>query len=106
VIDRPLSEAFVAIVDWATSLGAINIKLLPGCWEHDLDDFHFAINGHAEEIVCSTGMDVEPFGALVTRNGWPFAFLNAYHGIIVAESPDDAEGFLIDALRKNTPPND
>lgn len=98
-----ISEAFLAIIDWATSLGAINIKQLEGCWEHDLGEFHIAINGHAEEMQSSIGMDVEPYGALVTRNGWPYALLNAGHGIILAETPDDAEGYLIDTLRKATP---
>jgi hypothetical protein len=97
-----ISEAFLAIVDWATSLGAIDIKSLPGCWEHDLGEFHIAINGHAEEIACSTGMEVEPYGALVSYNGWPYALLNAHSGIILAETPN-AEDRLIDALRKATP---
>jgi hypothetical protein len=98
--ETPVSEAFMAIIDWAISLGAIDIKDLPGCWEHGLGDFHVAINGHGVPMTSSNEMAVEPYGALVTRNGWPYALLNAWNGI--AESPN-AEDELIDALRKATP---
>jgi hypothetical protein len=102
VVNERISEAFAAIIDWAASLGAVGIKDLPGCWEHDLGEFHIAINGHAEEIACSNGMDVEPYGVLVVCNGWPYAMLNAYHGIIMSQL-HNAEDELIDAFRKATP---
>lgn len=100
--NRPISEAFVAIVGWATSLGAKNLKDLPGCWEHDLGEYRIAINGHPEETECSYGPSLAPFSAYVECNGWPFAAFGAYGGTIMSETPD-AEDRLVDALRVATP---
>ena len=97
-----ISEAFLAIIDWATSLGAKHIKDLPGCWEHDLgDQWWIAINGHSVRTDCSHGPIVEPFSAYVEFNGLPCASIGYQEGGIIGS--DDMEDRLIDALRKATP---
>lgn len=94
-----MSEAFILIVQLATTLGARAIAELDGCWEHVVDDnWHIAINGHREPAKCSTGEDVPPFACYVQWNGWPAGLITPAGGTIAAGEAAN-EDTLIDALK-------
>lgn len=44
-----VSELFMAIVDWATEQGAVNIDRLPDVWRGQTDEYLVIINGQKEE---------------------------------------------------------
>lgn len=98
-----MSVAFHEIVELALRLGVRRINELPACWEHQVDEqWWVAVNGHREEIACSTGAKVPPFCAYVTFNEWPAGILHPDGGVLAAGAAAN-EDALIDALRKAGP---
>ena len=95
------SEAFVLLAELAAKLGATPLNQHPGCWEHELGPWHFAINAHREDRVARDGATVPPFHALVTWEGWPAALMSPRGGVVLAGRDGvSAEGDLIAALRE------
>jgi hypothetical protein len=102
MVDKPISEAFAAIVEWSTSLGAKRINQLDGCWEGQVDDqWWIAINGHDEKTKCSKGATVPAFNAYVEFNGWPAGFVNPRGGVLCAGAAAN-EDTLIAALQRKS----
>lgn len=60
--DRPISELYVALVDWAIANGAEKIDRLPGLWTGETSQWNVAINGHKHEVD-----GVPPFGYQLTH---------------------------------------
>ena len=85
-----IPEVLTLVAELAFKLGVQNIKDLPGCWEHQVDDsWWIAVNGHHEAIRCSdnseTGMaaEVPPYHVYVTYHGWAAGIVGPAGGIIV-----------------------
>lgn len=101
--ERPLSELFTTIAEWATARGAVNINELPGCWECDWEfdgmPAHVSVNGHGEDKQSADGITVPPIHALISVNGWPAVLCNPYGGVIMGGEPG-TEDRLIAALAK------
>lgn len=101
--ERPISELFTTIVEWASARGAVGINELPGCWECDWEfdgmPAHVSVNGHGEEMQSSDGFPLPPIHALISINGWPAVLCSPYGGTILGGEPD-TEDRLIAALAK------
>ena len=85
----PTTAAFGTIAELAAALGVRNIKDLPGCWEHRVDDlWWFAINAHAGPVKCSGGilapLEVPPGHCYLEYNGWPAGCFTPWGGEIAA----------------------
>ena len=95
------SEAFALIADLGIKLGAVPLaQKHAACWEHDVDaQWHIAVNGHREPKKSRDGMDVPPFTAAVSFNGWPAGLINPREGIIAAGAAANEDAFLA-ALKK------
>jgi hypothetical protein len=73
--DDGADDVVEAILALAKHEGARSIKDLPGCWECRVDEQWFvAVNGHKTPTKTtaddSGAVDVPPFHAFVTFNGW------------------------------------
>ena len=109
--EKPIGEAFMAIVELSLALGVSKINTLPGCWQHKIDEYwSVAVNGHQEEIALASdaafpgaqGISVPPFHAYVEYNGWPAGLLDPYGGSIAGGSAAN-EDTLIAAVRAAMP---
>lgn len=75
---RPISELFALVVEWATLQGAERVGELSGCWEGKTSEFDVTFNGHREAID-----GVPPFSArLVSREYLHFAVLGPFDGCV------------------------
>ena len=96
---RPITNAMVLIAELAKKLGVSNIKALPGCWEHQIDEhWKIYLNGHREAVTIASGVSVEPFNCWVEYNGWPAGSFDGFGGVIAAGEGANEETF-IEALR-------
>lgn len=90
-----LCEPFVLISKLAEALKVKNIKQLPGCWEHAIDEQWFiAVNGHQVSSRTSGGVDVAPFNCYVEFNGWPAAYFGLDGGSMAAGAAANQESFI------------
>lgn len=70
-------DPVTAVMVLIAALDVRNIKDLPGCWEHTIDDQWFvAINSQRVDTACSTGIPIPPFCLYVEFNGWPAGLLS------------------------------
>lgn len=90
--DRPISELFVTLVQWAIARGADNIRALPGVWHGETDEWEVRLNGHPREID-----DVPPFGYFLVHKTalCGIARGTAFDGHVIGPSEDA----LIDHFR-------
>lgn len=89
-----LCEAMVKISELASALGVVNIKALPGCWQHKVDDqWEFAVNGHSEPVDYE-GTPILPYSAFVKFNGWPAGVVTPFGGEFVAGEAANEDTFL------------
>lgn len=90
------AEAFIELVNAGVRMGVENIKDMPGCWENgDPNDGWFvALNGHKEKVKCSAGVEVEPYTAYVSWNGWPAGILGPNGGVVAAGEVANEDAFI------------
>lgn len=48
--ERPISELYAVIAEWAIGLGADRLDELPGLWNGETDKWRVDINGHDKEV--------------------------------------------------------
>lgn len=90
-----VAEAFAKIADLGKSLGVKSINKLPACWEIQIDErWWLAINGHKEEIECSTGDKAPSFHAYIRYNEWPAGLIYPGGGIIAAGECANEDTFI------------
>lgn len=90
-----ISLAFASVCELATTLGARNIKDLPGCWETQIDGrWYVAVNGHNVETKTSRGAEVPPFHCYVEFNGWPAGIFSPRGGVIAAGAAANEDTFV------------
>lgn len=81
------SMVYALTLELATTLGAKNIKELPGCWEYQIDDaWRVSINGHGEGRTDSLNHTVPPYCCCFTFNEWPAGIVSPSDGVIAAGS--------------------
>jgi hypothetical protein len=98
----PVSEVMAEIAAMAAALGVTRINEMEGCWEHQIDDqWWVAVNGHQEDMECSTGGKVPPYGMWFEYNGWPAGLVGASGGWVAAGAAAN-EDSLIDAIKAAT----
>ncbi len=97
--EKPICAAFNSIVDLALALGVRDIRKLPECWEHKVDEhWTIAINGHdipklAHKTI-SGKTEVPGFHCYVEFNGWPAGLLSPYDGTFAAGSCANEDTFI------------
>jgi len=92
---KSISLAMAKLADLAVSLGVTNIKDLPGCWEHKIDEhWSIAINGNSAAKKTSKGIEVMPYHCYVEFNGWPAGVISAFGGIFCAGSLANEDTFI------------
>lgn len=90
-----ISEAYVKVAELAAALGARDIKKLPGCWSHKIDErWKIDINGKDRAID-----GIPPYHVAIEYNGWPAGILSPVGGLIAAGEGAN-ESTFIDALDK------
>ena len=103
-------DPYYAVVCYAISHGAADLKNHPGCWESQVDDGWFvAFNGHGEPTPTRGGKGrgdggatimVEPFSVYVEWYGWPAGILTPGGGTMAAGAEANAQTFVA-ALERN-----
>ena len=90
----PIPECFSKVADLGLALGVEKIFLLPGCWEHQVDE-HWCIkvNGHMEPID-----GIPPHHMMVLFNGWPAGIIHPTDGGVIAAGTLANEDTFIAAL--------
>ena len=84
-----MSEAFLALAEYAEAIGAAPLNQHPACWERDIDErWGVALNAHPEQHEAK-GVSVPPFHAAIFWRGWYVGLLTPYGGAIAAH-PDGA----------------
>lgn len=106
--EERLSEAMVAVVNYALARGVENMAALKGCWEERIDeDWWIALNGHREPVRCSRGAEVWPFTCYVEFRGTVAGVVHPFGGEFLAAVPTSnhasTEDAFIDAIRARTP---
>lgn len=102
-----MGEAFFTIVELGTVLGIENIKDLPGCWVHKVDEnWTIALNAHNAPVHVDLQVeqdlmpvDVPAFGAAVWWHGWLAGLLTPGAGAIAAHPEGASEERLIADLK-------
>jgi len=90
-----IPEAFLKICELGHALGMRNIKDLPGCWEHQVDDhWWIATNAHRESIRCSKDIEVPSCSTYIEFNGWPAGIITPAGGQIAAGEAANEDAFL------------
>jgi hypothetical protein len=90
-----MSEAFCEMIELTRRLGVVNIKNLPGCWEHQVDaQWHIAVNGQPQTVKASNGAEVPPYTMYVTYNGWPAGLISPNSGWIAAGAGANEDTFI------------
>lgn len=92
MIERPISELFCMIMDWAISNGADRVDLLPGLWTGETADWLVELNGHETEVE-----DIPPFTFKLTHKVYflGIALISPFGGALVGAS----EGELIEHFK-------
>lgn len=93
-----ISEAFMLIADLADKDDAAPVNKHPGCWERAVGKWHISVNGHREPRKNAEGMEVPPFSAVLTFNGWPAGIIDPSGGVIAAGAVANEDTF-IEALK-------
>lgn len=98
-IKRRASELFVEICELALALGAESIKDLPGCWEHQFDGFHLALNGKsvAAEVSGPGGqrLRIGPYECAIWKEWLLLGVISPAGGVLLQGAEDD----LIQAVK-------
>jgi hypothetical protein len=95
IIGEQLVEAMIVVAEWAYALGARGIDLLPGCWEHAVDDHWWvALNGQTKPRRCTRGPAVGPFEVLVFYDGWLAGGFDARGGAIASGESANEDTFI------------
>jgi hypothetical protein len=101
--DRPISAVMAGIAKVAAHDGVSKVGLLTGCWERRVGDhWAFALNGHDTTTQTVAGVDVPPFEAYLTFDGWPAGFVGPFDGVLVnmfGQGEDDLIAALEEATR-------
>jgi len=80
--DEPL---FVLLMYIAEADGVIPLsEHYEGCWERQLGEWWFAVNGHDGPRKCSHGVEVQPYHCYVEYNGFPAGLMTPFGGVIAA----------------------
>lgn len=96
-----VAESFAKTCQLGMALGITNIKTLPGCWTHQVDErWWIALNGHDKDTLAASpdgmstgvGFKVPPYSCYIEFNGWAW-------GII---GPDGGECMFGGAANENT----
>ena len=92
---KPISKAFIKIVDLAFAVGANPLSKHAGCWEYRIDEqWEIAVNGQAVVTRCSHGVEIDPFYCYVQFNGWPAGVLSPAGGMMAAGSSANEEELM------------
>ncbi len=88
---QEIPQVFAKIVELCEALGVSNIKELPGCWKHRIDDqWKIWVNGHDRPItirwpgVIRDKVEIPPFHAYIEFEGWPAGLVSPKGGTMVA----------------------
>lgn len=100
--DYCITEAMMAVADYAQSMDMVPVNKVEGCWENQVNEqWWIAVNGHQENKLCSKNIDVPPFTCYVEFNGWPAGYINPYGGVLAAGTAANEETFVA-ALKAQT----
>ncbi len=89
---RPISELYVALMEWAETQGAADLSKQPGLWRGSTDEWDAAINPHNEEVE-----DVPPYSWTLTHRDYVvMCVIGPFDGVIGGGYPEDK---IIDHFR-------
>ena len=89
-----IPECFSKVAELALALGVEKINILPGCWEHQVDQhWLIKVNGHEEPI-----NGIKPYEMMVWYNDWPAGIVHPVHGGVIAAGTLANEDTFIAAL--------
>ncbi|WP_437881043.1 hypothetical protein [Pseudomonas sp. LRF_L74] len=89
--------AFILCCQLASLTGVSSIRDLPGCWEHQVEDWNLSFNGHDNAVANSNGDPVPALSVWVShRTLIVCGCISPFDGMIIGSSEND----LITALEK------
>lgn len=87
-----VSEAFVLLAELALAEGVADTPL--GIWERAFDPWHVSLNRDNIARKNVRGLEVPPYSAMVTFNGWPAGIIDPRGGILAAGAAANEDTFI------------
>ncbi len=99
--DRPVTELFVALVDWVLSTGARNLDQIPGLWSGETEDWLVRCNAHRQEV---DGMEPMTFELRHKTAFFGMAIVTPFDGALVGPTEDELIGHFRAAGQRHPQP--
>lgn len=104
--DRPISEVFALICDYAEKHKIEPYPILDKFSEFEIKDFLFLVNGSKERMLkdkkygMCNGMMIEPYHSIIVYNGWMVGSLNPFDGTFMVGKDGSYENMVINLLKE------